>query len=180
MPSILPPLASPEDLAVKTGVAADDPALMLAMKRASDRFRGEVRHAVTEVTGDTVILDGTGSTSLFLPSVPVIAVRTVTVDGAEVTDYQVSTSGMLRRKTGWPDGLGNVTVTYDHGYVEIPGDIQDAVLEQAELMLTVTPGVTQASVGGKSVSYGAQATVGVTQRWVDAVEAHRINLGDRP
>lgn len=177
----LPPLADADDLATKLDVPATDGKLLLALKRASDRFRGAVGHPVTKVEGDTIELDGNGSHSLLLPAAPIIGTPVVTVDGAAVSDFSVSRSrGMLRRRsTVWPDDLGNIEVTYDHGYEDVPGDIADAVLEQAELQFQILAGVAQMSLGSESFAFGAQATVGITQRWADAVATYQIGRGDR-
>lgn len=192
-------LASPSDLALRVGADSGDARIDLALRRASDRFRAAVGHSVSSSTADTVVLDGTGTDTLHLPGLPVQQVRTVAVSGALVTDWALSPRlGVLRRVRAqqwpvwyrydehrywgsiWPDGLGNVEVVYDHGFAEVPGDIADAVLEQAELQFTVLAGVQQASLGPQSVTFGAQAAVGVTARWSEAVARYQVGVGDRP
>jgi hypothetical protein len=173
-------LAPASDLATLLGVPPTDPKLLLALKRASGRFRGQVHHPVSLVANDTVQLDGDGSDTLLLPAAPVVGDVAVKIDGVTVTDHKVSRhAGILRRAAGWPDDLGNIEVTYTHGHTEIPVDVVDAVLEQAELQFKVLAGVQQASLGARSITFGTTASVGVTQRWVDAIEAHRLNRGDR-
>jgi len=176
----LPVLADANDLATLLDVVATDPKLLLALRRASDRFRGAVRHPVSLVANDVVLLDGNGTQSLNLPAAPVVGTPTVTIDGTAVTDFRTSAkNGILRRSSCWPDDLGNIQVTYTHGYAEIPGDIADAVLEQAQLQYEVLAGVAQMSLGSQSIGFGTQATVGTTQRWSDAVQKYRLNVGDR-
>lgn len=176
----LPALASAEDLATLTGAVPTDPKLLLALRRASDRFRGDVRHPVSLVTDDVVLLDGNGTRSLFLPAAPIVGTPTVTIDGDLVTDFRPSVkNGILRRDVCWPDTLGSIQVIYTHGYNDVPGDISDAVLEQAEVQYSVLAGVAQMSLGSQSFAFGTQATVGVTQRWSDAVQKYVLNRGDR-
>jgi hypothetical protein len=176
----LPPLASADDLATLLGVESTDPKMALALRRASDRFRGAVGHPVSLVADDVVLLDGDGTRSLALPAAPIVGTPTVTVDGDPVTDFSVSPkNGVLRRDSCWPDKLGCIQVTYTHGYEAVPGDIADAVLEQAELQYSVLAGVSQMSLGSQSFAFGAQATVGVTQRWSDTVQKYLLNRGDR-
>lgn len=174
-----PYLATPEDLAILTKLPAASPVLLLALNRASERFRAAVGHPVHQVTDDVVLLDGDGSNLLLLPAAPATQIR-VKVDGAAVTDFVANQrAGILRRAARWPDGLGNIEVTYTHGYAVIPGGIQDAVLEQAAVQATVPAGVqSESSSGGMSITWGLHATAGVTQRWSDAVEAYRLR-GDR-
>ncbi|MEV6226850.1 hypothetical protein AB0L88_03015 [Saccharopolyspora shandongensis] len=171
------PLADPAILARLTGLPVDDPDLLDALTRASERFRGAVGHPVTAVERDDIVVDGDGSRSLLLPAVPVTAVHSVEVDGKPVTGYQWSRTGALRSADCWPDRLGAVRIVYDHGYPsgEVPGDIADAVLEQAQMILDQTPGVASMSTGGVSVSY---LRVGVTEAWSKAVERHQIGRGD--
>ncbi|MEV5543112.1 hypothetical protein AB0L13_40455 [Saccharopolyspora shandongensis] len=171
------PLADADALARLTGLPADDPDLIDALRRASDRFRGAVEHPVTLVEHDKIVLDGDGTRSLLLPAVPVVAVHQVDIDGQPVAEFQWSRNGILRSATCWSDRLGAVHVDYDHGYPvgEIPGDIADVVLEQAQMILDQTPGVASMSTGGVSVSY---SRVGITEAWSTTVERYRIGRGD--
>jgi hypothetical protein len=174
-----PYLATPEDLATLTKLPADSQLLLVALSRASDRFRQDVGHPVHKVEDDLVVLDGDGSDFLFLPAAPFTDIAVV-VDGVAVSDYEANLrTGVLRRRTRWPAGWGNISVVYSHGYDPIPGGIQDAVLEQAAILATVQAGVASETAGPQQVSYGQQATVGITQRWADAVAAYRLGRGDR-
>ena len=176
----LPPLASEDDLAIMLGVPATDGKLQLALRRASSRFRGRVKRPITKVIDDTIWLNGDGTNALLLPSAPVVGTPTVLVDGSPVTNFEIDREqGILRSASCWPDHLGNIEVTYTHGFEEVPGDIQDAVLEQAELQYRVIAGVSQMSLGGQSFTFGSQASVGVSQRWSDAVAVYRLYRGDR-
>lgn len=174
-----PYLAPPAELATLTKLPADSPALLLALSRASDRFRQAVGHPVHLVEDDDVVLNGDGSEILLLPAAPFTDI-TVLVDGTEVTDYTADRRGGYLRRTGrWPYGLGNIEVTYSHGYSVIPGGIRDAVLEQAQLNL-IRAGVQAESAGTQSVTWGSQATTGVTARWSEAVAVYQLGRGDRP
>lgn len=177
------PLADPAELAVWLGVPQTDSKLQAALNAASRRFRGAVRHPVTLVFGDTVVLDGNGREALLLPAAPVTAVASVELD-SEVLEhgvaYEWSADGFLRRLGGcWPDRLRCVEVTYSHGYAMVPEDIQEVVLDQARAIYAVTPGVQQKTVGSQSVTFGAQAATGVTAQWSAMVEKYRLNAGDR-
>jgi hypothetical protein len=169
-------LASVDDLATATGRAATDPVLLLQLRRASARFVGAVGRPIVQAS-DSWTLDGDGSDTLLLPDWPVSDV-TVTVDGVEVDDFEISAStGVLRRSSLWPDRLGAITVSCTHGFDQIPDDIADAVLEQAEIALNTVAGLQQTSQGARSATFGTAATTGVTQKWSDAV-AHHSARGD--
>ncbi|GAA2629622.1 mobile element protein [Streptomyces axinellae] len=183
MPTTSPLLASPDDLAAWLGVPADDPKLMQALNAASSRFRGAVRHHVTPVVDDIAVLDGNGRRAVLLRAAPVTAVASVALDGEPLTedDYEWSADGFLRRMCGcWPDRLRCIRVVYTHGYEPVPEDIAEVVLDQARAQFTVVPGLTSMTVGGQTLAFGAQASIGVTAQWTSVVERYRLNAGDQP
>jgi len=175
-------LADPVELAVKLGRPEEDPKLLYALRAASRRFRGQVHHQVTFVADDVVVLDGNGRESLLLPVWPVTAVTSVVLDGTtltEGTDYSWSDAGILRRLgcLFWPDRLRCLQVTYSHGWnglANIPGDIQEAVLERAEASFNIPVGVQSKAVGGQSVTFGAQAATGSTEAWTKAIDRYKV------
>ncbi|MET4094570.1 hypothetical protein [Arthrobacter sp. UYCu712] len=177
-----PYLAKLTELATATGLPEQSPRLLLALQRASDRFRGAVGHPVHLVEDDEIWLDGNGTDTLLLPAAPITSIS-VELDGAALvagSGYKISRrAGILRRAGGWPDDLENVKVTYTHGYDEIPGDIADAVLEQATTQALVLAHVGAQGMGPANIKYEAAATVGVTQKWTDAVEKYNLGRGDR-
>jgi hypothetical protein len=176
-------LAAAEDLAAWLPVAADDPKLLAALAAASSRFRGAVRHQVTLVEDDQVVLDGTGRESLLLPAAPVVEVAEVQLDGdvLPVDGFSWSRDGFLRRAGGcWPDRLGSVHVTYSHGYATVPEDIAEVVIDQARVLFAVKAGVQTLQVGGITTTFGVQAAAGVSAQWSTVVERYRLNAGDRP
>lgn len=176
-------LADPADLAVWLGKPEDDPKLLRALGAASSRFRGAVRHPITQVAGDAVTLDGNGRVSILLPAIPVTAVGEVLLDGEpliEGTDFSWSADGFLRRLGGlcWPDTLRCLQVTFDHGFAQVPEDIAEVVIDQARSMYTLRPGVQTIQAGGESVTFGAQAAIGVTSQWSAAVAKYQLGPGD--
>lgn len=177
-------LADPDELAALSGIPADDGRLLAVLRAESRRFAGAVRHPVRLVDADTVILDGHGTRSLILPAVPVVAVTSVQVDGEELAAdaYEWSADGLLERAELWPRRRRAIRVVYSHGYDPIPGPVSAAVIQAAHLALVVEPGVSSLSVGGMSISYGTSfggSVAGATTSWTAAVEAYRINRGDR-
>ncbi|MFD8937323.1 mobile element protein [Streptomyces sp. NPDC059578] len=181
MPGPDPYLAAPADLALLLDEPADSPRLLLALRLASSRFRGAVRHPVSLVTGDTVVLDGSGRATLHLPAAPIVAVHHVRIDGEVVTGVRVRhVSGVLLHPSGVWDMWSSIEVTYDHGHAVVPDDVAEAVLDKARVVHDVLPAVQQITTGSESVSFAAVAAVGTTDQWRAAVEAHQLNRGDRP
>ena len=175
-----PLLASPAELAERLHAAPTDPDLILALRRASGRFIDEVGHPIVLVENDETWLSGDGSRSILLPAFPVIGDPTIQIDGVTVTDWGVGRDrGLLRRKAAiWPDGLDNIRILWSHGYANIPAGIQDAVLEQAETQYSMLTAVASRSAGGESITFSAQAALGVTQRWADTVARYVIGGGE--
>lgn len=178
-------LADPSHLALRTGLPSDDAALLLELQRATDRFRAECGHHVTRTT-ETVHLSGNGNHGVTLPGKPVVGTPTVTVDGTALTapaDFAVGrAAGILRRHNAvWPDGLDNIEVTYTYGHATIPPDVADAVLEAAELGISMSEaGVEMVVTGGEQVKFAnSLANGGVTERWAAAVARHQTGGGDR-
>lgn len=172
-------LAEADELAVFLGTPADDPKLLAALRAATRRFRGAVRHPVSKVVGDVVVLDGSGLDRLQLPAAPVQAVQSVEVDGVRLEGVKVrKASGVLLHPGGcWPE-WSEVAVTYDHGHDPVPEDVAEAVIDQARAIYRLDPAIQQITTGTESVSFAATAAVGVTAQWAAAVEAHRLNRGD--
>lgn len=175
-------LANLSDLATKVRKPANDPNVELALRNSSGRFAGAVGYPVSKVENDVAWLNGNGTSTLLLRARPV-EVHEVEADGVVLDpgDYwQDRDSGIIRLKGGgwFPDGLGNIKVTYTHGWDPIPEDIQDAVLEHAATMARVLAHLQQNSAGSTQESYGQAAMVGVTQKWSDVVAKYSLN-GDR-
>lgn len=174
----LPNLASTKDLKRLLPAGASWAKAHLLLEKASNRFRGEVRRPISLVENDELTLDGDGTRVLLLPSAPVVNVTSVLVDGEQVTDYEWSATGVLRRKAGWPDRLNAITVTYTHGFDPVPQDIQTVVLEQAQHSFYATPGVSSTQVGGISIATGGAALAGLSEHWATTVEKYRLNRGE--
>lgn len=53
----------------------------------------------------------------------------------------------------WSGPAARITITYDHGWVEIPGDIVDEVAGMVAAQMSVPVGVLHESIGGYKVGY---------------------------
>jgi len=163
-------LGTLEGFAERRGVTVDltDKKALTALEDASAFIRGYTGQVITQVTDDTVALDGTGLATIILPQTPVAGVSEAkTLDWEdteyEVTSLRVSRFGILRRMDGyaWPVGMANVVITYDHGWETVPPDIAAVCYDLAAENYVATGGgaVTSLTLGNSSVTYDA-ATVG--------------------
>lgn len=116
------PLATVADL---TGFAVD----FTGRETLAENLLASVSEGVRDAAGvpitrttSTVVLAGTREQYLPLPGAPVRAVTAVTLDGVPVTDFKLR-EGRLWRPAGWSGMWADVSVTYDHGFDEVPADV---------------------------------------------------------
>jgi hypothetical protein len=140
-----------------------DPGTLMAIDSACDMIRGITEQDFNRGTS-TETLDGTDTDVLMLPQRPLNAILgTVMVNGAPELSYAFKPTGeLLRGSAGnnprplWPRGRQNVTVTYDHGYDEVPRDVRMVAVQIA--MRLIVQGVAQSeTVGDVTISYGQPA-----------------------
>ena len=164
----------------KTLLVTDAQALQ-AIAEATAVIQNYCNQALLQVSTDVILLDGTGSTKLFLPELPVATITSVEVDSVSLvaTDYSLAENGVLWRLYGvWPVGARNIEVTFDHGYASVPEDLKGvcyrsaARLYQAQLKAKkqdFVPGLSSVSVGDWSEAYeGDKAVVGESDKGVSA------------
>lgn len=114
----------------------------------------------------TEAYDGTGSDLLLLRQVPVVSVARVLVDGQELpaAAYRFTPISLVRLGGWWPNGWGNVVITYTAGYDTIPGDVEQACLELAALRWKERDRIGLASKG-----FGQETTTFITKDMPDSV-----------
>jgi hypothetical protein len=162
------PFVSIDDLSdiVGTDLTTDDVATIV-LDAACQTVRDYLGHIVN-LTEETITLDGNGRPRMLLPQPPVREVSEVIIvagadDGTdltlEVTDYAVERKRLLHYTPdssmyswvigpwpylGWPLGLGNIQITYEHGwdvsepdsapppgYERVPSSIRKVALDLA-------------------------------------------------
>lgn len=119
---------------------------------------------------DTVLLDGPGSGVLLLPSLHVVSVTSIyeNSDLVEPTDYEWSATGVVRRtyadqwrvdrQPRWTNRLRGISVTFVHGYAEMPLDLQQVVDSLSASMQSTERGLVSKTIGPFSESYGSDPT----------------------
>lgn len=163
-------LATEEDvLALTGGTAPDGLDRLIQMASATvERFcRRSFRYAADEEI--TVrVTDGT----MRLPNDPIIEVsELLDPDGTEVAadSFEAFEDGWVRRgltqrdpdgpALRWPSGL--YTVTFTHGYLEIPDDVVGVVADVVARHLAVGAGRVSVSLGQFTESYRPDAGAGL-------------------
>jgi len=158
-------LASVEFYETVTGSCADRGRVEALLAAASDVVRLEAGQTISAATSTDVVLRNFEG-MFYFPQRPVRSVASVTVDGDVVDSdsYRWEAGGDGRHArlialdsngddTDWT--VQRATVTYDHGWTAIPGDIAMAVAVMAAGVVSGAggPRVTQHSIEGFSESF---------------------------
>lgn len=130
----------------------------------------------TPVVNEQVLLDGSGTRLLTLPSLYVTAVSAVTVTRWDASTYAAqigaggdvgwSENGELAwlpsslQGNGWPEGKQNVAVTYSGGYATTPPDLAAALASIDQRLPKIQSGLQNAKIGTASMTYAATVAAG--------------------
>ena len=164
-----------------TTITPDDAQALLAIEEATAVIKNYCNQEIEQVSDETILLDGTGSTKLFLPELPVVSITSVEVDGVllDPNYYALAENGVLWRKySTWTLGACNIKIVYTHGYTSIPEDVRGvcyrsaARLFQAQLKAKrqdFMSGLQSVSVGDWSETYeNAGGSAGESDKGVSA------------
>jgi hypothetical protein len=153
----------------------EDVYALAALEQASAVVEGYLGYPVELVEDEEVVLDGSGTKVLLLPSYPVTDVASVTVDGEvlDVEDYEWSRTGELRRSGTWPVALRSVEVTYSHGYATVPALIVAVVAALAGRIYATPLTVRQESMGAYSVTYSGNGGPSLQAAELMMLDAYR-------
>lgn len=148
---------------------SNTPAALRAIEGATVAIQNYTRQRLVAVAGDVVTLRTRGQSVLILPEQPVTAVASVVENGVAMvseTDYTWTADGLLQRWSGaWrlsSSVWGTVVVTYDHGYVIIPGTLREVAIRAASrayqaglrtAALAGVPGVASEQLPDYQISY---------------------------
>lgn len=138
---------------------------------------------VTPSIKETLVLDGSGSRRLMLPTKYLTDVHSVFINGVECTTYSWSEDGWLTYYDGYfPEGNRAVTVTITHGYDYLPNvsKVVDRLTQRASL--SPAGNITHQRAGTQSVSYATingetASEITLLQSEKAALEPYRLNSG---
>jgi hypothetical protein len=177
-----------------SGDAVKEAAAAQGLEWASASIRNYCNQVIDEVIDDVITLDSTGGTRLFLPELPVNEVSLVVEDGETLVvddDYKLGQWGILHRQpdgTKWASGIQIVTITYSHGYYDIPDDIIAVCTRAASRAYQAglkaadsagVPGIASKSLGDFSVSFQSEIGGGVGEGIMGASGARLLLLSEK-
>lgn len=154
------PLVSPDELRTYLQRDLDEDVAALAVASASGIVRDFCRWPISteEVT---FTLDGSGTTMLNLPTLRLVSVDAVRIDGTEIAaavptvsdGYTWSERGQVYLAAGWPARLRCIEVDCVHGYDSTPDTVRAVVLVLAVRAATNPEGLRSKTIGGISKSF---------------------------
>ncbi|GGV91590.1 hypothetical protein [Streptomyces massasporeus] len=164
----LPALATVADLATllgRTFTPEQELQAQALLDQASSIVRSYVRLDITRATttdtftmrrADPVLHRCAGAVTL--PQRPVVDITSVKVNDVETAEWWQDGNDLLLRSAAWDrppaaHRAPQVTVTYTHGWDEVPGDIRAIVLQAANRVIVNPSGIRSETVGGESVTY---------------------------
>lgn len=149
MADSLPDLVAPERYPSLMGGRQIAPAILSAASAAVRRFCG---WHIAPVVTDALVLDGPGGSSLLLPTLELVELVSVAVNGAQLdaAALEWSADGIVRGN--WPARFRSVAVTMRHGWEATPADLEAIVCMVAGRHALTPTGAIREQAGSNSVA----------------------------
>ncbi|MCJ7529805.1 MAG: DUF4815 domain-containing protein [Anaerolineales bacterium] len=164
----------------------------MALKDATAAIRNYCRQFLERVNSETVTLDSTGGSRMFLPELPVLSIFSVVEDGETLVvddDYKLGQHGILHRiATTWTAGIQIITIDYTHGWQPIPDAIVAVCVRAASRAYQAglkaadsagVPGIASKSLGDFAVSFQSEAGGGTGEGVLGASAARLLLLSEK-
>lgn len=179
-------LAQPSDLGayLHISVGEEDVSALLALDAASGVVESYIGQSVVKADEDrTVRINGTGDSILLVPAQPCSVSEVVILeDDEEVTldpeaDYYLDSEAGILYALGdvFPKGKGNIQITYNSGYDEVPAAIQIVAIQLAARIYDQGLAASE-SMNGYSISYLTDAGVGLTDYERRILDVYRLKV----
>ena len=113
---------------------------------------------VAPVIIEDLVLDGSGTSTLFLRTLRLENVQSVSLSGVplDLADLEWSENGYLRKSGVWPDRLRSVRVTVEHGF-DSADDVAAIVRAIAARASASPTGVVREQAGAVSIGFSLTA-----------------------
>lgn len=143
-------------------VSADTPGLSEVLERAENAVIRYCEWHVAPARTETLILDGSGTELVQLPSLKVNEIQSVRHLGKDVDPeaYDWSATGQIRLRnpqSRWSDRYRSIEVDLDHGYEELPDDLATVILGLVVRSIASPMGEIMIRVGDRQSQFGSAA-----------------------
>ncbi|WP_102193206.1 hypothetical protein [Microbacterium aurantiacum] len=134
--------------------------------QATEAVRDRCGWRVAKPADETFTLSSRGGRLLFLPSLHVNSVATLTENGEPLTagtDFDWDENGVIERiGRRWPRGRRLIVATINHGYDTCPGGIAQAIAAAvARGVLAPAGGIASETAIGQSIVYSRMSAGGL-------------------
>jgi hypothetical protein len=153
--------ATPEELSAYTSglISSSDPRAQDILDGATQAIQNYCGWSIAPAEDIEVYLDG-GTEELYLPTLKLNSIDSITVAGEAVTEFEWSRrTGNVRRtsRVDFPDVYGDIVVAFNSGYAEVPADLKQIVLQVAAMALSSPTGATREQAGQVSMQWATTA-----------------------
>lgn len=163
-------------------IPADRPFLDIALKAATRRIRNYCGWHIATEQQDTLPLDGQAAAVIYLPTMRIVSIDEMTIDGTPVVfesdTLQWSVDGRLWRPS-WSVNYQGVQLKYTHGFETVPDDLVDLTLLIASRDLGSPLGVVReqtlsSSVTWSQTGFNQAGGTNLLDSEKDALQAYKI------
>jgi len=165
----LPPLGNPPP-------GADPVRWVAACAAVRDYCRWHIAPSLSE----TITVDGPGGPILYLPTLRLTGLTSITNDGATVPNPEWTQAGMVRGPRRWSSKWRSIIAEITHGYDECPPAVAQVVTDM--LAAAGALGATSVQVGRMSLGYSAASSavqagvVGLSTEQKRVLAPYRLEL----
>lgn len=143
-------------------VSADTPGLSEVLERAENAVIRYCEWHVAPARDETLILDGSGTGLVQLPSLKVNEIQEVRQLGQvvppEAYDWSATGQIQLRNPSGrWTGRYRGIQVDLNHGYDELPADLVNVILGLVVRAVASPMGEIMVRVGDRQSQFGSSA-----------------------
>jgi hypothetical protein len=154
------------------------------MNAANQAVRSECGWHVAPVITETLVLDGSGTRNLLLPSGRVTQIIKVTNAGEDVTSrVKHSRAGMISFGGYWSSDFGDVEVELTHGYaIDEVADVAGVIAALIGRAMSAPAGITSQTIGPASVRHaigkdGANLSIPLLLSEKETLAPYKLQLG---
>lgn len=171
------PLANREEFAHYLQGQVSDDVADLALADASGTIRGICGWHIAPVVTETFIIDGNGTSVLTLPTLRLVHVDRIRIDGQDYADFVAFPRGQIYRCGTWPARIGVVEVEVSHGFNEAPDAVRAVALGMAARSIWTagrSAELRELTVGGIRQIFEPRSTQDVTPLQMAQLAAVRL------
>jgi hypothetical protein len=177
-----PALLSAEEFAEGTNgsYSSADPRVQPLLDGATTAIRRYCRWHVAPVVDETIVMDYDGSATIILPTLRLISVAGLKINGEELFDFEVSHNGEILLARPYLPRLSGVEISLRHGFDSAAvADVKQIIQQVVANAISSPLGATQEQAGQVSIHWsttapGVSGGISLLQRDLDTLNLYRL------